>query len=328
LFRNRGDGTFQESGRTAGIRDETGRGLGVAIADFNDDGEPDIFVANDTSENFLFVNERGFRFEESALRLGVALTGAGSTMSGMGVACGDYDLNGRLDLMVTNFYQERSVLYQNMGSSGFIDSADAAGIGVASRDRLGFGTVFLDANLDGFPDLFVANGHISDMTHVGIPYKMRQQFLLNDAGRTFRDTSDSTGPYFHQRLLGRGVAVADIDNDGRPDLVVSHILDPAALLLNRTPEHGHWLGLQLVGTKSNRDAANAKVRVRINGQERAYELIAGGGYLSSSDKRLLIGLGQTATIDDVVVQWPSGREQKLESLAADRYYLFVEPISD
>ena len=328
LFRNQGDGTFGESSRAAGIRDDSGRGLGVAIADFNDDGDPDIFVANDTSENFLFVNQREFQFEESALSFGVALTGAGSTMSGMGVACGDYDLNGRLDLFVTNFYQERSVLYQNMGASGFIDSADATGAGLASRDRLGFGTVFLDANLDGFPDLFVANGHISDMTHVGIPYKMRQQFLLNDGGKKLHDVSDSAGPYFHQRLLGRGVAAADIDNDGRPDLVVSHILDPAALLVNRSPQHGHWLGLQLIGTQSNRDGTNAKVRAIVNGQERAYELIAGGGYLSSSDKRLLIGLGQTATIDNLVVRWPSGKKQTLGSVLADRYYRLIEPIDD
>ncbi len=324
LFRNQGDGTFQESSGTAGIRDENGRGLGIAIADFNHDGGPDIFIANDTSVNFLFLNKQGFHFEESALNLGVALTGAGSTMSGMGVACGDYDLNGWPDIFVTNFYQERSVLYQNMGSNGFMDSADATGVGAFSRDRLGFGTVFLDADLDGFPDLFVANGHISDMTHQGIPYKMRQQLLVNDGGKKFRDGSDSAGPYFHQRLLGRGVAALDINNDGLQDLVVSHIMDPAALLVNRSTNHGHWLGLQLIGSQANRDGTNAKVRVRVDGQERAYELVAGGGYLSSSDKRLLIGVGQTVTINDLVVRWPSGIEQRFDSLPVDRYHRIIE----
>lgn len=328
LFRNQGDGTFQESSRAAGIREENGRGLGVAIADFNDDGQPDIFVANDTSENFLFLNQTEFRFEESALSLGVALTGSGSTMSGMGVACGDYDLNGWPDLFVTNFYQERNVLYQNMGPNGFIDSADATGVGAFSRDRLGFGTVFLDADLDGFQDLFVANGHVSDMSSLGIPYKMRPQFLHNQGNGMFVDSSNSAGAYFHNPLLGRGVASADINNDGLPDLVVSHILDTAALLLNRTAKRGRWLGLELIGTRSNRNGLNAKIRLSVAGQERAYEIIAGGGYLSSSDKRLLIGLGQMATIDNLVVHWPSGMEQKVDSLLADRYHRLVEPVGD
>src|SRR5207244_1405663 len=148
VYRSLGDGTFLESSESAGIRDENGRGLGLVIADFDRDGRPDIFVANDTSENFLFLNQGSLRFEEAALRLGVALTGAGATMSGMGVACADYDLNGYLDLFVTNFYQEKNVLYQNKGPSGFLDVADAAGLGAASRDRLGFGTIFLDADLD------------------------------------------------------------------------------------------------------------------------------------------------------------------------------------
>ncbi len=327
LFRNQGDGSFQETGRMAGIHDENGRGLGVAIADFNDDGAPDIFVANDTSENFLFVNNREFRFEESALRLGVALTGAGSTMSGMGVACADYDLNGRMDLFVTNFYQERSVLYQNMGPSGFMDSADAAGVGAASRDRLGFGAVFLDADLDGWPDLFVANGHVSDMTHVGVPYKMRQQLFHNVGGGQFQDVSDSAGAYFHNLLLGRGVAWIDANNDGLPDLVVSHIRDAAALLMNRTRSPGRWIGLEFVGTLSNRSGLNVKLHVPIGAAQRHYENLAGGGYLSSSDKRLLVGLGNDSVTGSLVVRWPSGQVQYVRDTVAGRYHRVVEPPS-
>jgi enediyne biosynthesis protein E4 len=326
LFRNAGDGAFVESSVAAGVCDSTGRGLGVAIADFDGDDHPDVFVANDTSENFLFLQRQPFRFDESALSRGVALTGTGATMSGMGVACGDYDLNGWLDLFVTNFYQERSVLYQNMGTTGFVDSADATGVGALSRDRLGFGTMFLDANLDGLPDLFVANGHISDMTPFGVPYKMRQQFFVNDRGKTFRDSSNWAGPYFHEQLLGRGAAAADFNNDGLPDLVVSHILDPAAILINRTKQHGHWLGLQLIGTSANRDGTNAKVIVELHGEARPYELIAGGGYLSSSDKRCLVGTGELTDLTGVRVRWSSGRVQDLGPLQLDQYHYVREPV--
>jgi hypothetical protein len=324
LFRNQGDGTFLETSQAAGVHDETGRGLGLAIADFDGDDACDIFIANDTSQNFLWLNQRGLQFQEAALARGVALTGAGATMSGMGVACGDYDRNGWMDISVTNFYQERSTLYQNMGSAGFIDSADAVGIGAASRDRLGFGTIFLDANMDGFLDLFVANGHINDSSHLGVPYRMRQQLLVNDGGRRFEDHSDSAGHYFSRPLLGRGVASLDYDNDGLPDVAVSHILDAAALLINRTPNPGHWLGFQLVGTRSNRDGTGAKVVVATNGETHAYQCFAGGGYLSSSDKRMLIGLGETSELDSVVVRWPSGHEQPLGVIDANRYHRVSE----
>ncbi|MBI3463844.1 MAG: CRTAC1 family protein [Planctomycetes bacterium] len=294
LFHNQGDGTFAERSAQAGVVDENGRGLGVVIADFTSDDRPDIFVANDTSENFLFVGQGGLRFEDRALSLGVALTGEGSTMSGMGVACGDYDRNGFLDLFVTNFY------------------------------GLGWGTVFIDADLDGFPDLFVANGHVSDLRHERIPYKMRQQFYRNAGNGKFEDVSESAGPYFRQLQLGRGVAWADINNDGLPDLVVSHIVDPVTLLLNQTREHGHWIGLRLVGTRSNRNGLNAKVLITVEGAVRSYELVAGGGYLSSSDLRLLVGLGQVDHLDQVVVRWPSGQEDNLYSLAVDRYHVLRE----
>jgi hypothetical protein len=320
LLHNRGDGTFEEVSRTSGVMDESGRGLGIAIADFDGDDRPDIFVANDTSENFLFINEGQLQFEESALRLGVALTATGATMSGMGVACGDFDRNGWTDLSVTNFYHERSVLYQNLGAAGFLDSADATGVGIASRDRLGFGTVFIDANLDGFPDLFVANGHINDQSEMGIPYRMRAQLLINERGSRFRDASDSAGPYFTRRVLGRGVASLDYNNDGLPDIVVSHLIDPVSLLVNQTPVTGHWLGLRLTGSVSNRDGINAKVTIQVDGEQRAYEFVSGGGYLSSSDKRLIIGLGDANAIDAATVRWPSGKEMRLGELKTNRYY--------
>jgi hypothetical protein len=323
LYRNGGDGSFLEASEAAGALDEHGRGLGVAIGDLAGDERPDIFVANDLSENFLFVNQGQFRFEDRALRLGAALTGDGSTMAGMGVACADYDGNGYLDIVVTNFYAQQNALFHNLGPSGFRDNADAAGLGDTSRDRLGFGTVFLDADLDRSPDLFVANGHVSNMTHVGVPYKMRQQLYWNRGGR-FHEVSDSCGTYFRQNLLGRGVAAGDLNNDGLPDMVASHILDRAAVLLNRTVAHGHWLGLELVGARSNRNGTNVQVTIQLGGEKRRHETIAGAGYLSSSDKRLLIGLGPADQVESLSVRWPSGHQQQLVTPAIDRYHRVVE----
>ena len=250
LFHNQGEGTFADATQRAGIRDDHGRGLGVAIADFNGDHRPDIFVSNDTTANLLFVNQGGLTFKESALELGVALNGGGSTMSGMGIACGDYDGNGWLDLFVADFYESKNVLFANLGPEGFLDRADLAGVGACSLDRLTFGCVFLDADLDGHPDLFLANGHVDDKSAFGVPFKMRPQLFRNGGNGRFEDLSDSVGPYFHRELLGRGVAVADVNNDGLPDLLVNHINDQASLLLNRTAEHGHWLGLELIGRRS------------------------------------------------------------------------------
>ncbi|HID21539.1 MAG TPA: VCBS repeat-containing protein, partial [Planctomycetaceae bacterium] len=234
LYRNLGDGRFEECSVESGIEDDRGRGLGLAIADFNRDGLPDIFVSNDTTENYLFVNQGGFKFKEQAVTCGAALTGEGSTMSGMGVTCADYDANGYLDNFVCNFYEEKNVLFENLGGDGFVDSSDALGLAHTSRDKLTFGCAFLDADLDGYPDLFVANGHVSDLTALGVPYRMRPQIYRNLAGKRFVDQSSVAGLYFHRQFIGRGCAVADWNNDGLPDLVVSHIRDQAALLVNST----------------------------------------------------------------------------------------------
>jgi hypothetical protein len=324
LFRNLGDGTFCDVARDAGIDDDSGRGLAVSIADFTGDSRPDIFVANDTSQNFLFINRGNFQFQESALQLGAALTGSGHYMAGMSSACADYDLNGWLDVFVTNFYGARSALFRNLGESGFFEQAHIAGLSVPSHDRLGFGACFLDADLDGHPDLAVANGHVSDMTAAGIPYKMRQQFFHNLGSGTFRDESDSAGSYYHLELLGRGAATVDMNDDGRLDLVVSHVGDPAALLVNRTDPHGHWLGLKLVGRQSNRDAIGTRVRVSTGARALVYEIAGGTSYLSTSDRRLVVGLDSQSVIESLELQWPSGQQLRWLGPAADRYHLLVE----
>jgi enediyne biosynthesis protein E4 len=200
-----------------------------------------------------------------------------------------------------------------------------AGLAAPSNDRLGFGTTFLDADLDGNPDLLVANGHVSDLSTLGIPYKMRGQFFRNQGTGRFADESNWVGAYFQRHVLGRGIATADIDEDGRPDAVVCHIGDPAAVLVNRTVPHGNWLGLKLVGTSTNRSAINTKVRVELPDQSQYFEVGGGGTYLSSSDRRLIIGLGSNRNIRSLELEWPSGRKQRWDTLLIDRYHRIVEP---
>ena len=323
LFRNDGAGHFDEVSKAAGTDDATGRGLGLAVADFNNDDRPDIFVANDGSDAYLFQNRGDFRFENRAIELGAALNGMGNTMSAMGVGCADYDDNGLPDLCVSDFWEQTNVLFRNMGPAGFVDEAGPAGIAVPSRDRTSWGNIFLDADLDAYLDLFIATGHVSDIENV--PYHMRPLFHHNRGDGTFEDLTDSVGLYFQRELLGRGVAQGDFNSDGLADLVVSNIGDRAALLINQTRTKGHWLGLELVGTRSNRNGYHVKVRMKTGERQRYFERVSGAAYMSSSDQRLLIGLGTADKIDELLVRWPSGSEQSLANLALGRYHLVVEP---
>lgn len=325
FFRNRSDGTFEEVAAAWGVADSNGRGLGVVIADLNADNHPDVFVANDNSENFLFINDRGKRLRNRALQIGVALRGEGAIMAAMGVACADYDDNGWLDLFVTDFYEAENALFSNLGDSGFIDAAAAAGLAASSRNRLGFGAVFLDADIDGQLDLFVANGHVSDLSSIGIPYRMRQQFYRSTGNGRFDDVSQSSGPYFRRDLLGRGVAHADFDNDGRPDLACNHLRDPASLLLNRTTPVGNWVGLDCIGSRSNRSAVGVKAWVMAAEKSRYFESIGGGSYLSASDRRMIITLAKDAALGAIRIRWPSGREQTLASPPLGQYHTVREP---
>lgn len=325
FFRNQGDGTFIECSQQVGIDDRTGRGLGLAIADLTGDGLPDIYVANDTSEAFLFVNGPGMLFTESALEMGVALNGEGSSMAGMGVACADYDNNGWLDLFVTDYYEEKNALFEHTGAGGFVDTSGQTGLAVPSRDKLGWGTHFVDFDLDGRDDLFVANGHVSDFGDR--PYAMTQQIYRQTEPRKFADVSATAGLYFQQPMHGRGTAWLDVNNDGLPDIVVSHIRQQAALLVNQTVEHGRWLGLELVGRLSARDGRNTRVTVSAGSNTRVFETVAGTGYLSSSDRRLLVGFGNADSIDNLQIHWPSGIQVAIPQPELERYHLVVEPAS-
>jgi enediyne biosynthesis protein E4 len=329
LFRSRPDRVYRNDGgrfvdvtKEAGIEDTHGRGMGVLAADLDDDGRIDLYVANDQSANFLWRNLGGFRFEEVGHLAGVASSGSGGYQAGMGVACGDVDGDGRPDLAVTNFYDEGTTLYQNLGQGIFTDRSESFGLTAATRARLGFGIAFLDANGDGRLDLVQANGHVDDFRPES-PYAMPPQlFLGNDAGRLI-DQGGRAGAPFQAERLGRALAVGDLDNDGRPDILIVCIDAPLVYAHNRT-DGGHRLTLRLQGTASNRDAIGARVTVTAGGMSRVVWRIGGGSYEAASDPRLQFGLGDSDRVETVEVRWPSGQVDRFGPLAADTGYVLRE----
>jgi tetratricopeptide (TPR) repeat protein len=321
LFRNDG-GRFVDVTAEAGIVDKDGRGLGVVAADLDGDGKVDLFVANDSTANFLWRNLGGLRFEEVGHAAGVAANANGGYQAGMGAACGDLDGDGQIDLAVTNFYGESTSFYRNLGGGLFVDRTGAVGLASASRYLLGFGIAFVDVDNDGRLDLLTANGHLNPLPDT--PYRMPVQLLLGQADGRLRDTTASAGPATTKPRLGRGLAAGDLDNDGRIDAVVIDHNAPLATLHNRTEGGGHWLTLRLEGTRSNRDAVGASVVVAAGGQRQTAQRSGGGSYESASDPRVHFGLGATRRVDQVEVAWPSGRVDRHAGLAADRGYLLRE----
>jgi hypothetical protein len=323
VFRNDG-GRFTDVTAEASIVDRDGRGLGVVAADLDDDGMVDIFVANDLSANYFFRNLGGFRFSEQATEAGLAASAEGGYLAGMGIACGDLDGDGRLDLAVSNFFNQATTHYHNHGGGLFSDRSAASGLAVATRHFLGFGLSALDANNDGRLDLVQANGHVSDFSP-SFPYEMRAQLLLGDASGRFRDVSEQAGPPFQVLRLGRGLAVGDMDNDGRVDVLIVGQGALLALFHNqRSPSAGHFLTLALEGVALNRDSVGAKVTVTAGGRSHVAARYGGGSYQSASDPRLHFGLGTAKRADRVEVRWPSGRRDIYQGLAADTGYRLRE----
>jgi hypothetical protein len=279
-------------------------------------------VANDGTANYLFRNLGGFRFEEAGHTAGVAAGADGGYHAGMGIACGDLDGDGRPDLVVTNFYGEASALYQNLGHGLFTDRTADSGLGAATRYLLGFGTSFLDYDNDGRLDLLTVNGHVND-DRPNTPYDMPVQLLAGDGKGRLIDVSSRAGAPWDVLRVGRGLAVGDLDNDGRVDAVVLAQNSPLAYFHNRTPE-AHFLTLRLEGTKSNRDGVGAKVMLNAGGRRQVAQRLGGGSYQSACDPRLHFGLGTADRIERVEVRWPSGREEHFDGLAADRGYLLRE----
>jgi enediyne biosynthesis protein E4 len=321
LFRNDG-GRFVDVTSEAGIAGETGRGLGVVAADLNGDGRIDFFVANDGTANFLFCNLGGGRFAEAGHEAGVAASAEGGYQAGMGIACGDLDGDGKLDLAVTNFFGESSSLFQNLGGGMFADRTIFAGLAAATRHLLGFGVAFLDADNDGHLDLLIVNGHVTD-NRPAFPFKMPAQLLAGDGTGRLVDVSDRAGAVFQVARLGRGLAVGDLDNDGRLDAVAVDQNRPLVILHNRS-RGGHWIRFTLGGTDSNRDGVGALVTVHAGPGRWTAARLGGGSYQSASDPRVHFGLGAVERIDRVEVAWPSGRVDRFTDLVADADYRLRE----
>ena len=363
FYLNRGDGAFEESTASRGVRDTTGRGLGIVAADFEGDGRMSFFVANDTTANYYFRNtgslwQKGadplragdfqgesaplrrvspllpqaagagpgnLSFSEQGIPAGLAFGFSGQPQASMGVAVADVDRDGRLDLFVTNFEREHNNLYLQPVAGLFIDSIEKSGMKDPSYLMLGFGTQFLDADLDGWPDLIVANGHIDDFTRHGIPYRMQPQFFRNRGRGAFREVSAvDLGTYFQGKHLGRAVARLDWNRDGLEDLTIGHLGSTSALLANRTVTTGGFLVLDLRGVSSNRDAIGARVTLQIGHETQHYQLMAGDGYQASNERRLVMGIGHANRIDQVIISWPNGTRQSFEDLPTNSAWTAIE----
>jgi hypothetical protein len=322
FFRNDG-GRFADVTEKTGCVDDDGRGLGVVAADLDDDGRIDLFVANDLSANYFLRNRGGWRFSEDGLESGLATGAAGGYLSGMGVACGDFDGDGRLDVAVTNFVNQSTTLYHNHGAGNFSERSSEIGLAAATRHVLGFGLATLDANNDGRLDLVQANGDVADY-RPAMPYAMRPQLFLGDGTGRLVDVSQAAGPPWQVPTIGRGLAIGDLDNDGRVDVVIVSQNSRLALLHNQSAPGNRFLTLLLEGTASNRDGVGARVTVTAAGRTQVAARFGGGSYQSASDRRLHFGLGPAEVVDRVEVAWPSGRRDCYQGLAAGTGYRLRE----
>jgi hypothetical protein len=326
LFRNRGDGTFEDVTSTSGIFDTSSKSLGVAMLDFDQDGWPDLLVANDTQPNKLYRNLRNGKFKDVAVEMGLAFSNEGKARAGMGVDCADFDNSGKPGIVITNFDNEMLGLYRSNGKS-FDDVAMQAGLGPASRNTLGFGCVFFDADLDGLLDLAVANGHIDDTVRNirgNVGYAQAPQLFLNQGNAKFLEVASQVGGGFAQSKVGRGLAVADFDRDGDLDLLLTTNNGPAYLYRNDQLAGNRSIRLHLVGTKSNRDAIGATVRLYSNGQIQSRMVRSGSSYLSQSELPLTFGVGRHDEIDKIVVDWPSGQSEEYPKLKSANSYQLTE----
>lgn len=330
FFLNLGDGRFADRTSEAGLVVPDGKGMGIVAADFDGTGRLSLFVANDAVPNFFFVNETASRggephFAERGYASGLAVDADGRAQACMGVAADDANGDGLVDLFVTNFRGESKTLYLNQSQLTFTDDTRRTGLREASLDMLGFGTQFLDGELDGYPDLVVTNGHIGDLRASGIPFQMRPQYFRNHGQAQFVELPAATlGPFFQEKHLGRGLARLDWNRDGRDDFVVSHLTTPVALVTNQTESAGHFVAIQLRGVTSERDAIGTRVWVTSGSQKWCRQLTAGDGYQASNQRQLVFGLGQSTQIDRVEVHWPAGTTQDLGPLQVDREYLLIE----
>jgi enediyne biosynthesis protein E4 len=325
LFRNRGDGAFEDVTAKAGLLDSTSKSLGVVAFDHNGDGWPDLFIANDTQPNKLYRNNGDGSFQEIGVRAGVAFSDDGRARAGMGVDAADFDNTGVPGLVVTNFHNEMVGLYRNVGEGLYMDQAPKSELGRETRRSLGFGCFFFDADLDGMLDLLVVNGHIDelDRLNTGVSHAQSPHLFLN-TGAGFRNIAQDAGSGFVAPKIGRGAAFGDFDNDGDLDVLITTNGGPAYLYRNDHMARRRSVRFKLEGTQSNRDAIGAAVRIAYGGETATRVVKSGGSYLSQSELPLTFGLGQRDRIDRAVVSWPNGRVEEYKNLAAGAAYTIVE----
>ena len=327
LFRNRGDGTFEDVTASSGIFDVTSKSLGVAMLDYDSDGWPDMLVANDTQPNKLYRNQRNGTFKDVALEAGVAFSAEGKARAGMGVDVGDIQNNGQSPaIAITNFDNEMIGLYRAISPGSYNDVAVQSGVGPASRATLGFGCTFADMNLDGALDLIVVNGHIDETVRNirGAGYAQPPHLFLNDGSGRFQDVANEAGGGFSSPKVGRGLAYADFDRDGDLDLLVTTNNGPAFLFRSDQQAGNRGIRISLIGTKSNRDAIGARVRITANGVTQSRMVKSGSSYLSQSEFALTFGMGRHDKAERVVIDWPSGRTEDYKDLVAGTNYRCVE----
>jgi hypothetical protein len=342
LYRNRGDGSFVDVSEESGIARPRGPGsmvfvrsnwqssgsygMGAAAADFDNDGWPDIYVACDSAPSLLYRNNHDGTFREIAVAAGCALDENGVALSGMGVGVADYDGDGSLDIARTNFSEQITTLYRNYGNGAFEDASIKAGFGI-NRKYLGFGVGFLDFDNDGWKDLFVANGHVYsqiDGRKLHITYRQPKVLYHNLGNGRFDDVSLKAGPALRAENLARGCAFGDLDNDGDVDVIVNNLNGPPTLLRNDGGNKGNWIMIKCVGTRSNRSAIGARVRVTTAGRSQIDEVMSGSSYYSQNDLRLHFGLGKATRVDSIEIAWPSGLTESFKNLPANQLLVVQE----
>ena len=326
LYRNNGDGTFTDITAKAGISGADGKGLGIVCGDIDNDGDVDIFVANDTTPNFLYRNDSdtAIRMTEGALFAGVALSEEGRAYSGMGANLGDFDNDGYLDIVITNFQDQTNSLYHNAQSGFFNEMSFAKGIGERSLPYLAWGVDFVDFNNDGWLDMFVANGHLDDNVAKVDPigtYAQPNQLFLSNGSINFVESVDAA---IANQKVSRGTAFGDIDNDGDVDIVVSNLKDAPTLLRNDSDKTSRWLSIKLIGTHCNRDAIGTRVTVVSGNLTQIREVKSGSGYLSQNDLRLHFGLGGATRVDKLMVRWLCGKVQTLQDVETNQVLIISE----
>ena len=330
LYHNNGDGTFTNVTKSAKIYEPEGKTLSVGAADFDNDGWPDIFIANDGIRAFLFHNLHNGTFEETAALAGMAYNQFGQPMGAMCISLGDYNNDGFLDLYISDFQGSSDHLWRNEGKGFFTEVSDQAGITLPTRNVLSFGGGFIDYDNDGWLDIFIANGHVYpeiEQVSAETKYKQRNTIFRNQRNGKFLETSAAAGIAVLPPRVGRGVAFLDFDNDGAVDVLVANNDDPPTLLHN-SGSGNHFLNLKLAGTKSNRDAMGARIHIVAGGISQIREIAGGGSYLSQSELRANFGLGSATRADLVEVSWPSGLKQTFKNVEADKFWLIVEGNSE